>query len=85
MTTTSPGAATDTTTEDADRALKERHRTMWAWGDYPRVASELIAELGPVAVEAADIAAGRRVLDAAAGSGNATLPAAAAGATVVAL
>ena len=84
MTTTSPGAATDTTTEDADRALKERHRTMWAWGDYPRVASELIAELGPVAVEAADIAAGRRVLDAAAGSGNATLPAAAAGATVVA-
>jgi 2-polyprenyl-6-hydroxyphenyl methylase/3-demethylubiquinone-9 3-methyltransferase len=75
---------TDTAVQDADRALKERHRTMWAWGDYPRVAADLIAELGPVAVEAAGIAAGSRVLDVAAGAGNASLPAARTGATVVA-
>jgi len=73
-----------TTAQDADRALKQRHRAMWAAGDYPRVAAELITELGPVAVDAAGITAADRVLDAAAGSGNASLPAAATGATVVA-
>ena len=45
---------------------------MWAWGDYPRVASDLIAELGPVVVEAAGITARDRVLDVAAGAGNAS-------------
>jgi ubiquinone/menaquinone biosynthesis C-methylase UbiE len=69
---------------EADRALKQRHRAMWASGDYPRVADELIAELGPIAVEAAGIRAGRRVLDAAAGAGNAAIPAARTGAEVVA-
>jgi ubiquinone/menaquinone biosynthesis C-methylase UbiE len=73
-----------TTAQDADRARKRHHRAMWAAGDYPRVAAELIAELGPVVVEAAGITATDRVLDAAAGSGNASLPAAATGATVVA-
>jgi ubiquinone/menaquinone biosynthesis C-methylase UbiE len=73
-----------TTAQDADRALKQRHRTMWAAGDYPRVATDLIAELGSVVVDAAGITAADRVLDAAAGSGNASLPAAATGATVVA-
>ena len=29
--------------DDAD--LKARHRTMWAWGDYPRIAQELVAPL----------------------------------------
>src|SRR4051812_34822973 len=72
------------TTVDADHALKERHRTMWAWGDYPQLAHDLIAELGPVAVRAAGIGAGQRVLDVAAGAGNASLPAAATGAEVVA-
>ena len=34
-----------------DRALKARHRAMWALGDYPTVASEVIPELGPVLVD----------------------------------
>ena len=69
---------------DADRALKNKHRAMWAWGDYPKVADDLIAEFGPVIVKAAGITAGQRVLDVAAGDGNASLPAARAGARVVA-
>jgi SAM-dependent methyltransferase len=68
----------------ADRALKAKHRTMWALGDYPVVATELISELGPVLVAAADVRRGQRVLDVAAGSGNAAVPAARTGADVVA-
>jgi ubiquinone/menaquinone biosynthesis C-methylase UbiE len=68
----------------ADRELKARHRTMWALGDYPSVANEVIPELGRVLVEATGIAAGDRVLDVAAGNGNATFPAAETGADVVA-
>jgi SAM-dependent methyltransferase len=69
---------------EADRALKARHRAMWALGDYPSVASELIPELGTVLVEACGVRPGDRVLDIAAGSGNAAVPAALAGATVTA-
>ncbi|MBB2923034.1 class I SAM-dependent methyltransferase [Cellulomonas cellasea] len=69
---------------EADRALKARLRTMWALGDYPAVASEVVAALGPALVEAVAVAPGERVLDVAAGSGNASLPAALAGARVVA-
>ncbi len=69
---------------EADRALKARHRSMWAMGDYNAVATEVIPALGPVLVEAAGVKAGDRVLDIAAGSGNASLPAARAGAKVVA-
>ncbi|MGZ4590720.1 MAG: class I SAM-dependent methyltransferase [Actinomycetes bacterium] len=69
---------------EADRALKARHRAMWALGDYPAVASELIPELGAVLVDACGVRAGDRVLDVAAGSGNAAVPAALAGASVVA-
>ncbi|HET9076243.1 MAG TPA: class I SAM-dependent methyltransferase [Acidimicrobiales bacterium] len=68
----------------ADRALKARHRAMWALGDYPRVAADVIPDLGTVLVEACAIGAGQRVLDVAAGSGNVAIPAAAAGAQVVA-
>jgi ubiquinone/menaquinone biosynthesis C-methylase UbiE len=64
--------------------IKTRHRTMWALGDYPAVASQLIPELGQELVEACGIAPGQRVLDVAAGSGNAAVPAALAGADVVA-
>jgi ubiquinone/menaquinone biosynthesis C-methylase UbiE len=69
---------------DADVALKQKHRAMWASGDYPTLASDLIWELGPRVVAAADVRPGERVLDIAAGSGNAAIPAALRGATVVA-
>ncbi|WP_144127266.1 class I SAM-dependent methyltransferase [Catellatospora sichuanensis] len=69
---------------DADSALKSKHRAMWALGDYPAVAAEVIPELGAVLAEASGAAPGRRVLDVAAGSGNAAIPAALAGADVVA-
>lgn len=68
----------------ADQALKARHRAMWALGDYPAVAHEIIPTLGPILVEASGVRPGDRVLDVAAGSGNAAIPAAEAGATVIA-
>jgi ubiquinone/menaquinone biosynthesis C-methylase UbiE len=61
-----------------------KHRAMWAAGDYPKLASELVAPLGRVLVEASGITQGDRVLDVAAGTGNAAIPAATSGATVIA-
>ncbi|KWX67236.1 class I SAM-dependent methyltransferase [Mycobacterium sp. NAZ190054] len=81
MTTADTGVASN---PDADRQLKAKHRALWASGDYPAVAAELIPALGPRLVEACGIGPGQRVLDVAAGSGNAAIPAAATGATVVA-
>jgi SAM-dependent methyltransferase len=72
------------TPDDADQALKAKHRAMWALGDYHAVATEIIPDLGPVLVEAARIGPGDHVLDVAAGSGNVAIPAAATGAHVVA-
>jgi ubiquinone/menaquinone biosynthesis C-methylase UbiE len=76
----------DATTADAtaDRALKEKHRAMWAQGDYPALASELIPNLGAILVEACGIKPRQRVLDVGAGAGNAAIPAAMMGAQVVA-
>jgi SAM-dependent methyltransferase len=68
----------------ADTELKARHRTMWASGDYPRMVETFLTPLGTRLVEACGIARGDRVLDVAAGTGNAALPAAAAGARVTA-
>lgn len=76
--------ANETDPAEADRALKTRHRALWASGDYVAVATELIPELGPELVRACRIGAGDRVLDVAAGAGNAAIPAALAGATVTA-
>ena len=70
--------------EDADRQLKAKHRALWASGDYPAVAAELIPELGPELVRACGVQPGHRVLDVAAGSGNAAIPAAQAGGVVTA-
>lgn len=67
-----------------DRQLKAKHRALWASGDYPAVAAELIPALGPELVRACGVKPGERVLDVAAGSGNAAIPAAAAGAIVTA-
>jgi ubiquinone/menaquinone biosynthesis C-methylase UbiE len=69
---------------EADRALKQKHRAMWASGDYPALASELLPELGAILVEACRINSRQRVLDVAAGAGNAAIPAAMMGAKVVA-
>jgi SAM-dependent methyltransferase len=71
-------------TSTATPDIKARHRAMWALGDYPAVATDVIAELGPVLTTACGVRAGDRVLDVAAGSGNAAIPAALAGADVVA-
>ena len=68
----------------ADRELKAKHRTMWGLGDYASVASEVVGDLGPILVEASGITSGDHVLDIAAGSGNASIPAAETGAHVVA-
>jgi SAM-dependent methyltransferase len=76
--------STDTNTGVRDSALEAKHRALWALGDYGVIADELVAPLGPVLVAASGIGPGDRVLDVAAGTGNASHPAAAAGATVVA-
>ena len=76
---------TDTNTTDAaDTALKQKHAAMWASGHYDAVATEVIAPLGPVLVEATGIGEGDLVLDVGAGSGNVAIPAALTGARVVA-
>ncbi|SCF32030.1 Methyltransferase domain-containing protein [Micromonospora viridifaciens] len=69
---------------ERDRAVKAGHRQMWALGSYAAVAAEVIPELGATLVRAAGIGPGDRVLDVAAGTGNAAIPAALAGASVVA-
>jgi SAM-dependent methyltransferase len=66
---------------DADRAVA---RQVWALGDYHHFATRTVWEIGPVLVEACGIAAGQRVLDVAAGTGNVAIRAAEAGANVVA-
>ena len=76
--------AQTTSTSDAGRALKAKHRAVWAFGDYPAVATDLVSSLGPILVQACQVRPGDRVLDVAAGSGNAAIPAAEAGASVVA-
>jgi len=68
----------------ADSELKARHRAMWASGDYPLMVETFLLPLGPRLVEAAGITAGMRVLDVAAGTGNASIPAAQTGADVTA-
>ena len=77
-------AVTGTDPVTADRGYESKHRALWALGDYPSVATELVAPLGPVLVQASGVGAGDRVLDVAAGSGNVAIPAALAGADVIA-
>ena len=67
-----------------DSELKARHRAMWASGDYPSMVETFLLPLGPRLVEACEIEAGMRVLDVAAGTGNASIPAAERGARVTA-
>src|SRR5687767_5420949 len=64
--------------------LKTRHRAMWASGDYPGMVETFLTPLGPRLVDACPIGSGTRVLDIAAGTGNASIPAAERGAAVTA-
>jgi SAM-dependent methyltransferase len=75
---------TNPTTLPADSEIKARHRAMWASGDYPGMVETWISPIGPRLVEASGIAPAMRVLDVAAGSGNAAIPAAKRGASVTA-
>jgi len=67
-----------------DTELKARHSAMWASGDYPSMVETWLLPLGPRLVAASGIGSWSRVLDVAAGTGNASIPAAQRGASVVA-
>jgi SAM-dependent methyltransferase len=67
-----------------DRDLKARHRVMWGNGDYPKMVDTFSLPVGQALVDGAGISAGARVLDVAAGTGNAAVPAAQRGARVTA-
>jgi ubiquinone/menaquinone biosynthesis C-methylase UbiE len=56
-------------------AIKQRQQATWASGDYAVVGTTLQI-VGEMLAEAVDVRAGQRVLDVAAGNGNATLAAA---------
>ena len=68
----------------SDSELKGRHRAMWASGDYPSMVETFLLPLGPRLVDACGIGSGMSVLDVAAGTGNASIPAAERGARVTA-
>lgn len=78
----SEGAPLSSTTPDLE--LKARHRAMWASGDYPSMVETFLLPLGPRLVDACGIGPGMTVLDVAAGTGNASIPAAHTGADVTA-
>jgi SAM-dependent methyltransferase len=69
---------------DADRALKTKHRAIWASGSYETIVNDFVSPLGPILVQAAGVKPSDRVLDVAAGTGSASIPAAEIGARVVA-
>ncbi|MBW8313796.1 MAG: class I SAM-dependent methyltransferase [Thiobacillus sp.] len=56
-------------------AIKQRQQATWASGDYAAIGTTLQI-VGETLAEAADVSAGERVLDVAAGNGNASLAAA---------
>jgi len=73
MDTATRTPAASATTDYA--ALKQRQQATWASGDFAVIGTTLQI-VGELLAEAADIRAGERVLDVAAGNGNATLAAA---------
>ena len=79
-----PPARASHTQGPPDADIKARHRAMWASGDYPSMVETFLLPLGPSLVDACRIVPGMRVLDVAAGTGNASIPAAQRGANVTA-
>lgn len=71
-------------TDSVDAELKAKHRAMWGSGDYPLMVDTFLLPIGQRLVEAAGIKQGQKVLDVAAGTGNASIPAAQRGAQVTA-
>jgi ubiquinone/menaquinone biosynthesis C-methylase UbiE len=66
---------TDTTAAPSLAAIKARQQATWASGDFAVIGTTLQI-VGELLCEAVDVRAGERVLDVAAGNGNATLAAA---------
>ena len=73
LSTRGPSTAAPATPDYA--AIKQRQQTTWASGDFA-VIGVTLQIVGESLAEAADVRAGERVLDVAAGTGNATLAAA---------
>jgi SAM-dependent methyltransferase len=69
-----PAQATTSSQPDFD-AIKQRQQATWASGDFAVIGTTLQI-VGETLAEAVDVRAGERVLDVAAGNGNATLAAA---------
>jgi SAM-dependent methyltransferase len=74
---------TASTPPDLNTKMTERARTVWSLGDFARAGAEQVI-VGELLARAIDIHPGQRVLDVAAGSGNAALAAARRGARVIA-
>ena len=71
------------TVQTAEARLRERARTAWSSGDFARVGARMVL-VGELLCRMVEIHAGERVLDVAAGSGNAAISAARRGASVTA-
>ncbi|HYB83601.1 MAG TPA: SAM-dependent methyltransferase, partial [Mycobacterium sp.] len=44
-----------TAVTETDRGYESKHRALWALGDYTAVATEVVAPLGPILVQATEI------------------------------
>jgi ubiquinone/menaquinone biosynthesis C-methylase UbiE len=75
MTTQTAAVPAATTTTPDYTAIKQRQQATWAAGDYAIIGTTLQI-VGERVCEAVDIRAGEKVIDVAAGNGNATLAAA---------
>jgi SAM-dependent methyltransferase len=76
ITETNPSTSSGLIPQPIDfNAIKQRQQATWASGDYATI-GQLIQIVGETLVEAVDLRAGQRVLDVAAGNGNASLAAA---------
>ena len=73
--TTQPPARSGPSSAPDLEAIKARQQTTWASGDFGQIGTRLQI-VGESICEAVDLMAGERVLDVAAGNGNATLAAA---------